>query len=62
MTGRDLANLEAALAMLRQGRTYDARETLAVVIRENGGTVPTPPTIGGPTKPTPEPAAMRLSA
>lgn len=63
MTGRDLANLEAAIAMLQTGRTLGARELLAQVIRDNGGTVPPlPPPNGSPPPPAPEPEPMRASA
>ncbi len=63
MTGRTLATLEAAAAMLQRGQAYAALESLVAVIREHGGTVPTPPDgASPPPAPRPEPAEMRLSA
>lgn len=61
MTGRDMANLEAAAGLLQSGRTALALETIVQVIRENGGTVPVPPG-GSEPPPAPQPDAMRASA
>lgn len=45
MTSAQLATVEAALRLLTCGRTEDAREKLAVMVREAGGTVPPLPAI-----------------
>lgn len=62
MTGRELANLEAVLTLLQQGRAGQARDMLAGVIRDSGGTVPMPPPGGSEPPPAPQPGAMRASA
>lgn len=61
MTGRDLANIEAAVTMLQQGRTAAACELLAGMIREHGGVPPSPPD-GSSPPPKPDAAAMRMRA
>lgn len=60
MTGRDLANLDAAATQLRSGRAAAALETIEQMLREHGH--PVPPSGGSPPPPTPEPEPMRASA
>ena len=45
MTSTELGTVEAALRLLTCGRTEDAREKLAVMVRTAGGTVPPLPVI-----------------
>ena len=45
MTSTELGTIEAALRLLTSGRTEDAREKLAAMVRAAGGTVPPLPVI-----------------
>lgn len=58
MTSTELATAEAALRLLTYGRTEEAREKLADIVRAAGGSVPPLPVI---TKEGP-PVRERVSA
>lgn len=45
MTSAELATVEAVLRLMTCGRTEDAREKLAVMVRAAGGAVPPLPVI-----------------